>query len=394
MRGSIRHRNSGFERWTPAVVCFVVVAFCGPTAARAGHVQFGFPASIRVSDDGCDLHLRVQDGGRTLKVDSKGCYDVADDERDISSIDKRGYFRAEERRLGRVRQSIEIRSNDAGSLDRVYKRDGDTASIDTAAQEWFAEVLRTVSRYNKAHAERHLQRVLQRDGIEGAIKEIALYDGSYDKRVAYSHLMKLPEADGALVERLAPAAGRGIDSDYELAEFVVAATRVPAVTPAALVACADASHQIDSDYEHRKALHAILENSACDASVLEAVLRGALDLDSDHERAELLRDVNDKHMLGASLVTPYFAAVDGIDSDYEHARVLQDLLDGQDLTPELLQGIARSAGRIDSDYHKGQVLEALANGRSLDAATREACLEAAHRIDSDYHRSRVLAALR
>jgi len=365
-----------------------------PAAARADSWHIGWPASVSVrSGDDCDLRMRVREDGRTLKVESDGCYEVDEGEREIVKLEPGCFFKAEERRWGRVRRAIDIRAGRDGALERHFRVEGKEVPFDAAAQDWMADVLRAVVQYSGSGLEQHIARVLQRDGLDGALREIARTDSDYSQRRAYLILLRAEGAGPDLAERIASEAARNIDSDHEMAELLTEIARTPAVTPAALVACADAAHAVDSSYELRRALAEIASQKSADASVLEAVLRAALNLDSAHERAELLRAVTDRTGLEPAVAPAYFEALRGVDSAYEAARALDGLLDHKDLDPGVLERVALAVADIDSDYHKGQVLERLARNFKLEGRARDAYLQAAKDIGSEYHRRQAMEAL-
>src|SRR5262249_3806092 len=159
-----------------------------------------------------------------------------DDENDILKLAPGGSFEAEERRGGRVRHHIEIHARHDGTMERTYERDGAPATYDAAASDWMADVLQSIVVYTGTGLEQHLERILKREGVDGALRDIARIDSDYSKRRAYAKLLQLPSTDASLADRVVQDAGRGIESDHELAELLLVAMDVKGVTPATLVA--------------------------------------------------------------------------------------------------------------------------------------------------------------
>lgn len=362
--------------------------------AHADTWRLGWPASVSVrTGDECDLKMRVREDGRTLKVESNGCYEVAENEDDLAKLEPGRFFKAEERRWGRVRKSIEIRAGRDGGLERRFEVDGDERPFDATAREWMSDVLRSVVQYSGSGLEQHIARVLQRDGMDGALREIGSTDSDHAQRRAYVVLLRSEGGGDDLAEQIARDAAGTIGSDHELAELLTEIAASPGVSPAALVACAEAAHSIDSSYELRRALTEIAGQKAADSNVLEAVLHAARAVDSSHERTELLLAITSKSNLDAEVAPAYFEALHGIDSAYESARALTGLLDREDLDSSVLQRVAAAVVDIDSDYHKGQVLETMARRFKLEGPARDAYLQAAKGIDSEYHRRQAMEAL-
>jgi hypothetical protein len=377
----------------------LALAFLGATAAvpaaHAGDFHLSPGGTLVIADDkDCTLKMRVRSGGSTWKIQADGCFEVTEDENDILEMPAGGWFRAEERRWGRVRHSIEVkRARGTDALTRVYKRDGKEAPFDDQARIWMADALGTVFKHTDFGRDRHIERVLERDGVAGALDEIASIDSDYQTRKAYLRLLELRPGDADLLAPIAQGASGRVDSSYELAELLVALAEHASASSKSLRVTAEAAATIDSDYERRKALSAVVRASARDADVMAAVLQSAYDMDSDHERCELLRLVSETWTLDADLGRDYFESVGRMSSDYEQARALRAVIERGSLDSQLVQDLAVAVTGIDSDYHKAEVLEDLARRQPLDGAARAACVRAARTIDSDYHRRRVLDAL-
>jgi hypothetical protein len=338
--------------------------------------------------------MRVRADGSTWKIQAEGCFEVSEDENDIVEIPVGGWFRAEERRRGRTRRSIDVRRGaTGGALVRTYERDGQTAAFDDEAREWMAEALRTVFEHSNFGRDRHIERVLARDGLDGALDEVAAINSDYESRKAYLRLVELRPGDTTLLARAASEASGRIDSSHEMAELVIALAENSHATATTLVAGAEAAQTIDSDYDRRRTLVAILRAPARDAVVAAAVVHRVNDFESDHERCELLREIAEAWTLDAPLARAYFEAVERMGSDYERSRALRAVIERSPLASEIAQGLAEAATTIDSDYHKAEVLLELVDRQALDAPARAACVRAARTIGSDHHRGRVLDAL-
>jgi hypothetical protein len=349
---------------------------------------------VMVDDEGCSLKMRIRDDGSTWKIQADGCFEVSDDESDIVQLPSGGWFRAEERRRGRTAHAIEIRRPGSGdALVRTYRRDGRVAPFDDEARVWMSRALRVVFQHSDFGRDAHIERVLAREGLDAALREIAAVDSDYQARMSYLRLLALRPGDATVLERAAADAAGRIDSSYEMAELLVALAESPGATPATLAVAARAATDIDSDYERRKALAAIVSSPARDADVVAAVLGAMKHFDSDHERGVLLRQIAAGWPLEGAMGIAYFDAVVDMNSDYERAKALQAVIDRTSIAPDVAGGLAAAAAAIDSDYHKAEVLEALLSGHELDESARQACLRAAETIDSDYHRRRVLDAL-
>ena len=188
-------------------------AFALAPPARAGGFHIGKDcAFVLVDDDDCTLRLRARHQGSTWKIRAEGCFEISADENDIVEIPLGGYFRAEERRLGRTRRSIEIRRGTGGVLERRYVRDGKPAAFDDEAREWMVQALRTVFRHTDFGRDKHIERVLERDGIDAALDEIAQIDSDHRSRKAYDEGLARPRPAGGPEQIAREAYARGLEA--------------------------------------------------------------------------------------------------------------------------------------------------------------------------------------
>ena len=115
-----------------------------------------------------------------------------------------------------------------------------------------------------------------------------------------------------------------IGSDYEQAEFLIAAARrgldVEATDPFFA-----AVETIGSDYEHRRVLGTIAGRPNLPAATLEAVLRSALAIGSDYEQAELLVSLARSHRIDGRLRSVYLDVAESL-GDHERSRAMAELL--------------------------------------------------------------------
>jgi hypothetical protein len=133
------------------------------------------------------------------------------------------------------------------------------------------------------------------------------------------------ESAGPLMRAAMPEGSGGIDSDYEMAELLLA---IPASSiEAAPQAYFDAVGTIGSGYERRRVLaaHAARRGLGHDRIGTLAALTG--DMGSDYERAEVLLALAAHQRLSGAGREAVLAAARRIGSDHERGRVLSALLE-------------------------------------------------------------------
>ena len=147
----------------------------------------------------------------------------------------------------------------------------------------------------------------------------------YEKRRALSAGL---ESVSTLEARTALfTAASTMSSNYELAEFLIAAQRRSLVDSLTSDSYFRAVSRLNSDYERRRTLSALMKLRPNSPQVLSGVLRSSESINSDYELASLLVEFAKTVPVRGGLREQYLKATRSISSDYEYRRALQALLE-------------------------------------------------------------------
>jgi beta-lactamase regulating signal transducer with metallopeptidase domain len=346
------------------------------------------------SSDGGSKRWRViwSDGDCSFEVDARGEIRFNSDVTDIESISTGGVFTLEQH-VGDDARRVSIRPRADGTLDRTYSVNGDRREWDAAARSWFADALLMLERRTAFAVDQRVPAILQGGGVDAVLREISLMDADYARRRYYTKLLSIRRLDAAQVRRVVQQAGAEISSDYELAELLIAVSKLGAFSDDSHSAFVGAVKTIASDYERRRTLNALLEREKLAPATVEALLDVARTIDSDYEIAELLIGVANQYAINDRTRPMYIKAVGTIESDYEHRRVLSTIVASGGLTAGVTRALLEDARTITSDYELAEFLVTISRKGVLDASTRDAYFAAADQIRSDYEHRRALMPL-
>jgi len=345
------------------------------------------------SDNGSKRWIvRWSDGDCAYEIEARGDVKFNRDLTDIESISDGGSFTLEQH-LGDDTKRLVVRARDDGTLDRNYSENGARREFDATARAWLAETLIALDRQTAFAVDQRLPAILERGGVDAALREIELINGDYARRRYYTKLLSMRQLDRAQIRRVVDQAGAAMSSDYELAELLVALSKLDAFSDDSHASFVTAAKKIGSDYERRRALNALLSRDRLAAPTVEALLDAASTIDSDYELAELMIDVSKRYAINEQTRPTYIKALGSIQSDYEHRRVLSAIVTGGGLTPAVGRTLLEDARRIASDYELAEFLILMAKKGALDATTRDAYFAAANKIGSDYEHHRALTPL-
>ena len=298
-----------------------------------------------------------------------------------------------EQHIGDDTKRLVIRPRDDGTLERTYSVNGAHQEYDAAAKAWFAEALVALDRQTAFAADQRVPAILERGGVDAVLQEIDLVATDYARRRYYTKLLSMRQLDRSQVKRVVDQAGASMSSDYELAELLVAVSKLDAFGDDSHTSFVTAAKKINSDYERRRALNALLQKDRLAPATVAALLDAASTIGSDYELAELLIDVSKRYAINDQTRPTYIKALGSIQSDYEHRRVLAAIVAGGGLSPAVNRTLLEDARRIGSDYELAEFLIQTAKAGGLDASTSDAYFAAADKIKSDYEHHRALTPL-
>jgi len=365
----------------PAVVVTDTLRGCGTEGSRR---------SSHTNDGDDVVTVSTTTGHCIVNFDGNGKFTFNADFTDIASVALGGRvvievdYGAHDRRLT-------IRRGDSG-LERIYKVDGDVRSFDDDARAWLAETLTFLMRRTGFMAQERAQWILEKRGVQGLLDEIASREGDYARRIYYQAAIESGKLDVADYERVVDHAGRTIQSDYELAELLIAVSQTQPLTERMQAGFVSAARSIGSDYERHRVLTAALSRPGL-TPAMEAAILDAADIDSDYELAGLLIEVNHARPIDDAVRPAFFNAANTLQSDFEHRRVLSAVVKRLGASPAMLLDALNSAKTISSDYELAELLIEVGGAYVLDDALRPAFFTAASTLNSDYEHGRALLSV-
>ena len=381
--------TGAYEVAAPASALVSSGAPCDPNASHdnSSHTNW-------INSDNGSKRWVVQwsDGDCSYEMEARGEVKFNRDVTDIESISSGGSFTLEQH-VGDDTKRLVVRPRNDGTLERSYSENGARHEFDATARAWLAAALVALDRQTGFAVDQRVPALLERGGVDAVLQEVKLVSTDYARRRYYTKLLSMRQLDRAQVKRVVDQAGADMSSDYELAELLVALSKLDAFGDDSHASFVAAAKKIDSDYERRRALNALLQRDRLAPTTVQALLDAASTIKSDYELAELLIDVSKRYAINDQTRPTYMKALGSIKSDYEHRRVLSAIVAGGGLTPAANRTLLQDAARIESDYELAEFLILMGKNGGLDASTRDAYFAAADKIGSDYEHRRALTPL-
>jgi beta-lactamase regulating signal transducer with metallopeptidase domain len=344
--------------------------------------------SSSTSQENEDLMIFVNLGGCSIRLAASGKFTFTGDFTDIATVARGGYVTLTVD-YGEHDRRVTIRPNG----ERLFKVDGNERPYDAEAKAWLGETLTYLLRRTGYMAEERARWILDTKGIQGLVDEFGQLQGDYTRRIYYQAAIESGKLDVAGYERLIGLAAQTIDSDYELAELLIAVSKAQPLTERMQAGFAAAARSIGSDYERHRVLSAALSRPGLTPAVQAAMLDAAAEIGSDYELATLLIELNEARAIDEQVRPAYFKAANSVGSDYEHRRVLSAVVAREGTSRAILGDVLTSARNIDSDYELAELLIQVGGSYALDPALQPPFFAAAASLGSDYERARALGSL-
>jgi beta-lactamase regulating signal transducer with metallopeptidase domain len=333
------------------------------------------------------------DNGQKIEINYRGEIDFTADDTDVARMSPGAMLRIRDgRRWLAPDTSVEFTADGSGNITRKFWQGLKEQPFEPEGRKWVATMLPRFIRQSGFGAPARVARIYKSSGVTGVLAEISRIEGSWAKHVYFKELMKAPGLGAADAQRVFTQAGAEIDSDFELASFLISSSR-QITDDATRRAYLDAAKSIQSDFELRRVLSSVLQGGAVPSPLAAGLLETSTSIDSDFEEASLLVQFARQQPIDAAVRAPFFKALATVGSSFEHSRVLQALLQRTDLSPEARAGALESAAAIGSNFETANVLLQFVKSGPIEGPLRAPFFRAAGTIDSGFERGRVLQAL-
>lgn len=336
--------------------------------------------------------IKFNDWQKSYKIDFEGDFELSDNDEDIISVSRGGYFEITRAAFGSKRRVI-IESDSRGNLTKEYFVGRERVEYEPEGREWLAEVLPDIVRSTTIGAESRVNRFYREDGAQGVMDEVERLDSDYLK----SHYIRiLMDKDGLSTNDLVTViegAAREVNSDHYLTEILKDNERVFFAEAATSKAFIEASEEVNSDHYRSQILKRVLTRTDVQGELLEAVLRSAQEINSDHYLTEVLRETLEERDLSDELISKVIATASEINSDHYQSQLFREALELDQISEDSYWEILRAAGDINSDHYKTELFKDLLE-RDLDDKTLSKMIdEIEEDINSDHYSNVLLTKI-
>lgn len=365
-------------------------AVCDTGSARSQRRDSNTSHSLSSSRGERVWQVKWSSNGCALVIQARGDVEWTDGLTDVQSISRGGSITIESDDGRTVRRYV-VRSR-SGALERTYSVDDVTRPFDAEARAWLGAVLVSLDRRTGFAADIRLPRILEREGVDGALREIEHVEGDYARRIYYTKLLALRELSPGELQRALSASAQSVASDYEMAELLIAFAKERGFDAGAYPSYVQALGTIGSSYELRRAASVMLARDDLPPDAVRGILQAAAGIDSDYEKAELLVSMGRRYAVGDATRPIYVEALRSIRGSYERRRVMEMILRGEALDSATVRALVAATRDMRGDYEVAEVLLRLGRYGAATIAMGD-FFAVARQIGGDHEKSRVLSAV-
>lgn len=324
----------------------------------------------------------INDGANNFKVEYRGDIKLSDNDEDIISLSRNGYFEVTKKGFG-SRRRILIEPGANGSLVKTYYEGRSEKPWTPEGQKWLAEILQEVVQSTTINLENRVDRFYARGGTSKVLKEIAPIESDYVKEAYYDYLMQKnpPAAD---VPSILNQIGSEIESDHYATELLKKHHAAFLATDQSIAAYIKACRSIESDHYTSEVLKEVISNQSINVETVSTILNVSRDIGSDHYRSEVLRGVmRDRSLTNQQLAQVLSLSAD-MGSDHYKSEVLKEGLRQKSIDDLAFNQIVVNIASINSDHYFSDVVKSIPRsslegeklGNLLTVAARE--VESSH----------------
>jgi hypothetical protein len=376
----------------PRATTPVIVAIAAPTpiasqVALCRRSEDG-SASTNINNDS----WRISWTGRNCRVDIAIDGEIEHDAfvTTITAIAAGGRVRLEDR-IGDQTRRLDIRPS-AGGLDYSWHLNGRTATFDADAREWMSGLLQELARTAGFGAEGRAAAILERDGPNGVLREIAELRSDRIRSRYYRVMLTSERIAVTTRADMLNQASTSIDSDRELASLLVAVAEQVESAPGLRRTVLESAASLQSDREKVRVLTSLIDHSTLDADEQAGVLASARTVQSDRERNRLFAALASKSLTSRAVQTAWIETARTMSSDREKREALSRLFAAGALPADVLSTAFDAARTIESDRELATLLITALETQRVSAAAGDAFTRVMDTIKSEREHGRVASA--
>ncbi|NKI32324.1 hypothetical protein [Croceivirga thetidis] len=343
--------------------------------------------SVNINSNG-KTTISIKNGlGNNFAIEYKGEIELANDDSDIVSISRGGYFEIKKTAFG-SRRKVFIEPNGSGGLIKKYYTGGSQQSFDPEGKKWLSEVLFEVVRTTTLGAEKRVDRIYKKEGYYPVLKFVDEISSDHVKSRYLKLLLEKKLDERGLIGALKRVAD--IDSDHHKAEILKHSSRAFLTSEAVTASYIETTGKINSDHHKAEVLKRSIEDRAISDNQMKALFQITDDINSDHHKASVLTKVLNSRTLNAENTKLLIATANSINSDHHKANVLKRALSSKELSSSSYHTLISSMDNINSDHHMASVFNELLRNNLNDEALAHLLKQVKQNISSDMHQATVL----
>ncbi len=329
---------------------------------------------------------------KEYRIEFDGEFELSDDDTDIVSISRNGYFEISKAAFG-SRRRVLIEADSRGNLDKQFFIGREEVGFEPEGREWLADVLPDIVRSTTIGAESRVNRFYRQGGARAVMDEVEELSGDYLK----SHYIKLLlEKDELTDEELAviiDGAANEVNSDHYLSEILRSNERRFLQSDESIEAYIEATEEINSDHYRAEVLKSALSNDRLRPEHLGKILESASDINSDHYMSEVFRKALKERDMNDELISELIRAARSINSDHYLSELYREALRAHNISKDSYWEIIEAAGEINSDHYKTELFRELLENELSSEALEKMIENIEDDVQSDHYAHQLLTKI-
>ncbi len=337
--------------------------------------------SITTSRSGERTTYKNSYGVSNFTVESRGKFELSDDDKDIKSMSPDGYLEITKTVFGN-RRSIVITPGNSG-LKYEYYEGRTQVPFEPEGRKWLSEILPELVQSTTIGAESRVNRFYKQGGTKRVLDEMSNMDSDHVK-AHYANLLvglNVPEKDYAtVISKFTDMT----ESDHYRTEFLKKNMSRFLQNKEATEAVFMATQKMESDHYRTEVIKEALRSGPASLENVKVILQAMERMESDHYKTEVLNSLLRQNNLNDAVISEMINATKSIDSDHYRSQVLKRALGKDGLSSASYQRVLESVKDIESDHYKTEVLTDLLRNQ-MNAEAQASLINVVTSIESDHY---------
>lgn len=317
-----------------------------------------------------------------IKISTNGDIEFNDEYTDVKAMSDDAYIKISMVSFG-MRRKLYIHSDD-GRINYRYFEGSKEVDFEPKGRAWMKKMLPDIVRNSGLDLENRVNKMYQKGGISGFLKELEETDSDYYRSRMVRYLLKNNKLNKNELRSLIREFPYRINSDYELSQIYKKYNSVFITDPEISEEFFNSLEEISSNYELSQILKSVYKKNELSEENFTHFIEAMDDISSSYEKSNLMKMALADDKLTNAQLNLLLGEVEDISSSYEKSQIIKSLIKEEGLSSVNVDKILDLTESVSSDYEMGQIINSMIREEMINQSNLNQFTDLLGNISSDY----------